>query len=198
MVPRKINERCRGRFTICAQGLECRDNLCELPFAGLGDECFINDAECDPALRCRREEEGWRCVEKGKEGEACGRGQCAMGLRCAGGIFEGVCTKEVGEGDTCIREGESSCMDGMECVMGICEKRVERGGRCGGKRVCRTNLICEEDRCIEELGVGDECGRPFTVCRGCKSCAGRSIDRPDGECESEFFLSGGGDCSEGF
>ena len=38
----------------CEVGLECRDDVCSVPLASLGEECKENE-ECEQGLECRED-----------------------------------------------------------------------------------------------------------------------------------------------
>jgi hypothetical protein len=115
---------------------------------------------------------------------------CPSGYECTGGM----CTRVMGDGDTC-----SPCDSSSACSMGICLGYPDGNGYCG--RTCASDADCGGDRCVRIDGAANQCIRVRGASPSCASgpagCATDSDCSPTQRCNPAtgacIDRGGGGD-----
>lgn len=148
-----------------------------------------SSSECEPPMACI----GGACIERGGEGDGCSSdGECAGSLLCR----NGVCIVGSDKGGKC--DGDTSfCSDGLECLDGVCMKRIPLGNACQAEftgEKCVAGSECVGGVCARILDEGAACDNDDktrvcaapTVCRD-GICAGERMQ----ECMSDEDCDGG-------
>lgn len=170
-IPSSIGGSCLTPFTLCADGLDCRDGKCEKP----------------------KVPEGGNCAPEGSV--------CADGTVCVGGRKKKICVRPRGLGEKCSTPRLIICKSQYRCKRGICRPPpVPVGGDCLPKfAVCVFKASCvgtsSKKVCAKPSNEGGSCGTPFTFCESGLDCKRHTCVKPGaGRGES---CAGGVSCESG-
>ncbi|KAI0559649.1 hypothetical protein FGB62_140g038 [Gracilaria domingensis] len=153
VIPKRAGERCGSDpDKVCQKGLTCVNHMCTPSHVKLGMRCAKGGATCEP------------------------------GAVCAGPAERKMCVKPIDAGLFCGQNLYQVCEADLECIKGICLKKVPAGGNClTHGSICAAGTVCagtfNRKVCVIPQSEGHRCGRTlFQVCQQDLTCVqGRCI-----------------------
>jgi hypothetical protein len=153
--------------TAIGEGAECDGGVCRpTRIEGTGTEgatCGVRDdgatrahVSCTGGLHCERATN--TCQRPLAPNTACERDDlCARGHDCVGGQCRAL--TRVGSGQACDDVARCRRSDGLHCVAGTCEARMDqpRGSGCVASAECADGVSCTNGRCGTAAAIGEAC-----------------------------------------
>ena len=189
----------------CAQDNDCRDNIC---LTGLASECSVicdKDSDCAANGECTTYGDSLNfCSTACSDNSDCGAPNryCTINGDVLADEIDQVCVDPIG-----TQEIGATCVDGSECLTGIClNSYLFDGTPCSDDTQCNATQTCEcpigDPNCV----VGKECAtktnRCTNLCDDNSDCTG-PVGNALTDCSTDIFVqtpSGGSQmvaaCSE--